>query len=180
MPSRPVRLTEKIQTRERAAEIVAGLRRQGRRIVFTNGCFDLLHVGHAHYLEQARELGDFLIIGLNSDESVRAVKGENRPIVPENERAQLLAALASVDMVIIYGETRSTPLLDLLRPEIFVKGGDYTRQTMNQEEKNFVESYGGQVVLIPPLPDSSTTAMIERILARHGSGDRGQRTDDRR
>jgi rfaE bifunctional protein nucleotidyltransferase chain/domain len=161
-------LQDKIVSRERAARIVADLRAQGKRIVFTNGCFDLLHAGHALYLEQARALGDALIIGLNADRSVSAVKGAGRPIVGEQERAQLLAALASVDVVIIFSEQTSEALINLLRPEVFVKGGDYTTTTMNQEEKALVESYGGEVHLIPALPESSTTRIIERILAAHG------------
>jgi rfaE bifunctional protein nucleotidyltransferase chain/domain len=161
-------LQDKIVSRERAARIVADLRAQGKRIVFTNGCFDLLHAGHALYLEQARALGDALIIGLNADRSVSAVKGAGRPIVGEQERAQLLAALASVDVVIIFSEQTSEALINLLRPEVFVKGGDYTTTTMNQEEKVLVESYGGEVHLIPALPESSTTRIIERILAAHG------------
>jgi len=161
-------LQDKIVSREQAARIVADLRAQGKRIVFTNGCFDLLHAGHALYLEQARALGDALIIGLNADRSVSAVKGAGRPIVGEQERAQLLAALASVDVVIIFSEQTSEALINLLRPEVFVKGGDYTTTTMNQEEKVLVESYGGEVHLIPALPESSTTRIIERILAAHG------------
>ena len=161
-------LCDKIVSREEAAQIVAALRRRGQRVVFTNGCFDLLHAGHALYLEQARALGDCLVVGLNSDQSVAAIKGPARPIVNETERARLLAALASVDLVVVFSEPTSEALLDLLRPEIFVKGGDYTKATMNQEEKNFVESYGGEVVVIPALPESSTSRIIERILAAHG------------
>jgi len=161
-------LCDKIVSRERAAQAIADLRARGQRVVFTNGCFDLLHAGHALYLERARALGDCLIVGLNSDESVVALKGPARPIVNETERAQLLAALESVDLVIIFSEPTSEALLDLLRPEVFVKGGDYTRATMNQEEKNFVESYGGEVHLIPALPESSTTRIIERIVTAHG------------
>ncbi len=162
-------LEKKIVSREQAAQIAAEVRWQGKRIAFTNGCFDLLHAGHALYLEQARALGDFLIVGLNSDSSVSAIKGPSRPIANEKERAQLLAALSSVDLVVVFSEPTSEALLDLLRPEIFVKGGDYTKATMNQEEKKFVESYGGQVFLIPALPESSTTRIIERILAAHES-----------
>jgi D-beta-D-heptose 7-phosphate kinase/D-beta-D-heptose 1-phosphate adenosyltransferase len=163
-----VSLRDKIVSREQAAQIAADLRAQGKRIAFTNGCFDLLHAGHALYLEQARALGDFLIVGLNSDRSVTALKGPARPIVSETERAQILAALASVDLVVIFPEATSEVLVRLLRPEVFVKGGDYTKATMNQEERNLVESFGGQVHLIPPLPESSTTRLIERILAAHG------------
>jgi len=165
MSSGRVRLTDKIQTRKRAAEIIADLRRRGRRVVFTNGCFDLLHGGHALHLEQARELGDYLIVGVNSDQSVRALKGEGRPIVPEGERAQLIAALASVDLVIVFGELRVTPLLELLRPDVFVKGADYALETLDQGERRCVESYGGEIVLLPLVPSTSTTAMIKHIVA---------------
>jgi D-beta-D-heptose 7-phosphate kinase/D-beta-D-heptose 1-phosphate adenosyltransferase len=161
-------LQDKIVSREQAAQIAADLRARGKRMVFTNGCFDLLHAGHALYLEQARALGDFLVVGLNADRSVAAVKGPGRPIVGERERAQLVAALASVELVVIFSEQTSEALINLLRPEVFVKGGDYTTTTMNQEEKVLVESYGGAVHLIPALPESSTTRIIERILAAHG------------
>jgi D-beta-D-heptose 7-phosphate kinase/D-beta-D-heptose 1-phosphate adenosyltransferase len=161
-------LRDKIVSREQAARILADRRARGERIVFTNGCFDLLHAGHALYLEQARALGDCLVVGLNSDESVVAIKGPARPIVSEGARAHLLAALSSVDLVIIFSEPTSQALLDMLRPEVFVKGGDYTRATMNQEEKRFVESYGGEVHLLPALPESSTSRIIERIITAHG------------
>ena len=165
MESKRTQLADKIVSREHAAEVVAGLRRQGQRVVFANGCFDLLHAGHVRFLEQARALGDLLIVGVNSDESGRALKGPGRPILPEGERAQLLAALASVDLVIVFSEMRVTPLLELLRPEVFAKGCDYTLENMDQGERRCVEAYGGEIVFIPTPRFTSSSALIERIAA---------------
>jgi len=156
---------DKIVSRERAAEVVAGLRGQGQRVVFANGCFDLLHGGHVRFLEQAGALGDLLIVGVNRDESVRALKGAGRPILPEEERAQLVAALASVDLVIVFPEMRVTPLLRLLRPEVFAKGRDYTLENMDQGERRCVEAYGGEIAFIPTPWFTSSSDVIERIAA---------------
>ncbi len=137
------------------------LRQQGRTIVFTNGHFDLLHVGHLDYLEKARALGDALFVAINGDLSTRRLKGEGRPLVPAVERARLLAALRTVDGVIIFDDDTADRLLRALEPDIYVKGGDYAAKTL--PERPTVEAYGGQVVLIDYLPDHSTSALIARV-----------------
>lgn len=139
------------------------LRRRGRRMVFTNGCFDLLHAGHVGYLEMARKLGDYLVVGLNADASVRRLKGPSRPINPEAARARVLAGLACVDHIILFRSKRVTPLLRRLRPEIYVKGGDYSLQTMDQEERRAVEQAGGRIRILPVWKGYSTTATLKRV-----------------
>jgi D-glycero-beta-D-manno-heptose 1-phosphate adenylyltransferase len=151
----------------------------GLRLVLTNGVFDLLHSGHVRYLEQARALGDLLVIGINSDASARAVKGSLRPLVSEENRAYLLAALRWVDYVTIFPEFTAEVLVETLQPEVYVKGGDYGRteqnaqviDTMRLPEARVVQAYGGQVVLLPYLSGHSTTALIGRIVARFGHMD---------
>ena len=143
----------------------------GERGVFTNGCFDLLHLGHVRYLQDARAIGDFLILGLNSDESTRRLKGQGRPLVPELERAEILAALTCIDYVTIFDEPTAGPLVELLRPAIYVKGGDYANAENTQPdlsrlpEARVVLGYGGTVRLIPYLPHHSTTELIRKIQA---------------
>jgi rfaE bifunctional protein nucleotidyltransferase chain/domain len=135
--------------------------RNSRRIVFTNGCFDLLHPGHIRSLEQARELGDALVIGLNSDASVRQLKGEGRPVIAERERAEILAALESVDAVVIFDAPTPRELIAALLPDVLVKGGDWPGdQIVGREE---VEAAGGRVVSIPVVPGYSTTAILRKI-----------------
>ena len=141
----------------------------GERGVFTNGCFDLLHLGHICYLQEARALGDFLILGLNSDEGVRLLKGTGRPLVPEDERAKILAALMCIDYVTIFSEPTAGPLVSVLQPSIYVKGGDYagsennTPDTDRLPEAKVVHQYGGHVRLIPYLAHHSTTELIAAI-----------------
>lgn len=152
------------------AELLRALQRhrlEGERLVFTNGCFDLLHVGHVHYLQQARRLGDRLIVGLNDDASVRALKGPQRPLIPAAERAQLVAALACVDYVVLFGEATPLALIKLVRPDIVVKGGDYTPETVVGRAE--VEAYGGSVHIIPAVEGMSTTAIINSIRERYGA-----------
>ena len=141
----------------------AALRTRGQRLVVTNGCFDLLHVGHVTYLACARGYGDALLIGLNGDASVRQLKGPNRPLNNEQDRATVLAALASVDAVCIFAEKEATRFLALAQPDVYVKGGDYTPETLNQEERKVVEDAGGTVVLIPFVPGKSTTGLLRRL-----------------
>lgn len=147
---------------------VARRQQAGERGVFTNGCFDLLHLGHVRYLQEARSLGDFLVLGLNSDESVRLLKGPTRPLVPEEERAELLAALACIDYVTIFGERTASEIIESLRPAIYVKGGDYAGSTRGIDPKRLPEAevvfaYGGEVRLISYLPGHSTTELIHKI-----------------
>lgn len=160
---------QKIFSREALAIEVARRQHLGECGVFTNGCFDLLHLGHVRYLEQARRLGDFLVMGLNSDESVRKLKGLARPLIPEQERAEILAALTCIDYVTTFDEPTAGPLIDLLRPAIYVKGGDYAGaqdgkpDTTRLPEAKHILAYGGIIRLIPYLPDHSTTELIAKI-----------------
>jgi D-beta-D-heptose 7-phosphate kinase/D-beta-D-heptose 1-phosphate adenosyltransferase len=136
-------------------------REQGKRVVFTNGCFDILHRGHVTYLSHAKMLGDVLIVAVNSDASVGRMKGPTRPIVPLEDRLQVLAAMSCVDHVIAFEEDTPVALIDAVRPDVFVKGGDYTRETL--PEAPLVESLGGCVEILPFVEDRSTTGIIERI-----------------
>ncbi len=136
-------------------------KRNGRRVVFTNGCFDLLHPGHIRSLEQARALGDVLIVGLNSDSSVRQLKGEGRPVIPERERAEILAALESVDAVVIFDDLNPREVIARLLPDVLVKGGDWPGdQIVGREE---VEAAGGRVVSAPVVPGYSTSEILKKI-----------------
>ena len=136
-------------------------RAKGATVVFTNGCFDVLHAGHVRYLAKARAMGDFLVIGLNSDASVRRLKGNNRPINTEDDRAEVLDALRAVDVVTIFGEPTAEALIATVRPDVYVKGGDYTLETL--PEAKIVKEYGGRVEFVPFVEGRSTTNVIERI-----------------
>lgn len=154
--------TSKILSWEQAREVVRQLQTQGRKVVFTNGCFDLLHVGHVRYLQAARALGDFLVVGLNTDASVRRLgKGTDRPLVPEKERAEILAALACVDAVVLFSQDTPLELILHLRPDVLVKGGDYTLETVVGARE--VQAWGGEVRIIPLVPGYSTTSLVARI-----------------
>jgi rfaE bifunctional protein nucleotidyltransferase chain/domain len=141
----------------------AGLRAAGRKLVATNGCFDLLHRGHVAYLQSARQQGDALLVGLNADASVRNLKGRGRPINSEEDRAFVLAALACVDGVCIFREPTAMKFLEMVRPDVYAKGGDYTIDTINQDERRLVEKQGGKVVVLPGVAGQSTTALLEKI-----------------
>lgn len=141
--------------------LAAAYHRQGRKVVFTNGCFDILHSGHIQYLNQAKARGDVLILGINSDASVRRLKGPNRPINPLDERIQVLAGLSSVDHLVAFDEDVPFHLVKLIEPDVYVKGGDYTRAQL--PEAGLVEGMGGQVILLPITEDRSTSSIIERI-----------------
>jgi len=156
------RAAAKILPPRRAAARVRGLQRRGLKVVFTNGCFDLLHAGHAALLEQARRLGDFLVVGVNSDRSVRRLKGRGRPIVPLRERQEILAALRMVDCVVAFGEPTPARLIALLRPDMLVKGGDYRRSEI--VGRDTVEARGGRVVTVPLRRGRSTSDLIRRVL----------------
>lgn len=138
-------------------------RAAGRTLVVTNGCFDLLHLGHVTYLENARNLGGALLVGVNSDAAVRELKGPARPINPETDRALVLAALEAVDAVCIFPEVRATDFLAATQPDVYVKGGDYTLDTLNQDERRAVEKAGGKIVIIPFLAGRSTTGLLGKI-----------------
>ncbi len=155
----------KIVSRGEAVARVERWRREGKRIAYTNGCFDIIHAGHVRTLEAARQHGEVLVVGLNSDESARRLKGPGRPVFGERDRAEMVAALAGVDLVVIFSEPTSLPLIEALRPEVWVKGGDYVLETVNQEERAFVESYGGEVALGERVEGASTTDVIARVKA---------------
>jgi rfaE bifunctional protein nucleotidyltransferase chain/domain len=134
-----------------------------KKLVVTNGCFDILHLGHVSYLETARNFGDALLVGVNGDEAVRGLKGAGRPVNSENDRASVLAALESVSGICIFAEKTAVKFLAAAQPDIYVKGGDYTLDTLNQDERRVVESAGGKIVIIPFVPGKSTTALLEEI-----------------
>ena len=143
---------------------------QGKRVVFTNGCFDLLHVGHVRYLKEARQQGDLLIVGLNDDRSTRGVKGPGRPFVVQEERAEILASLECVDYVVIFSESTAEGLVGTLKPDIYVKGGNYRIEEL--PEAKMVAQYGGRVYLTSLIPDRSTSSLVSNILAHHtGTGE---------
>ncbi len=143
--------------------IVQQKRHHNQRMVFTNGCFDILHAGHVGYLEVARKLGDYLVVGVNSDASVRKLKGPSRPIHNQHSRARVLAGLAAVDYVVIFKSKRVSPLLHQLKPEIYVKGGDYTLQTLDPKEREAIQSYSGKIHILPLWKEYSTTRIIQKI-----------------
>ena len=154
---------EKIIPRDELPAWRAAMRARGLKLVVTNGCFDLLHAGHVTYLETARNHGGALLVGLNSDDSTRQLKGDGRPVNPEADRALVLAALESVNGVCIFGEKTATRFLATAQPDVYVKGGDYTLETLNQDERRAVESVGGRIVIIPLVPGKSTTALLAKL-----------------
>jgi rfaE bifunctional protein nucleotidyltransferase chain/domain len=163
-----------ILSREDLRERITTLKREGKRIVFTNGCFDILHIGHVKYLEQAKGLGDILVLALNSDSSVRSIKGPLRPVVPQDERAYIMASLKVVDYVTIFDEETPLALIEHIGPDILVKGGDWCEETVVGRES--VEKRGGRVVIIPQFNGTgadrpaSTTSVIERIITAYKKG----------
>jgi D-beta-D-heptose 7-phosphate kinase/D-beta-D-heptose 1-phosphate adenosyltransferase len=158
---------DKIKTPDEIGEVLAEHRRRRERIVFTNGCFDMLHIGHLRLLQFSRRLGDLLVVGLNSDSSIRALKGAGRPILGEGERSQILAALAAVDYIVLFDELEPLRLIERVRPHVLVKGEDYRDRIVVGRE--FVESYGGRVELAPLVEGISTTEILNRILGNQGS-----------
>ncbi|HEY0549588.1 MAG TPA: adenylyltransferase/cytidyltransferase family protein [Verrucomicrobiae bacterium] len=138
-------------------------RESGRRLGVTNGCFDLLHAGHVTYLEAARNHADALLVGVNSDAAVRELKGPGRPVNLEADRALVVAALESVDGVFIFRERDAVLFLQMVRPDIYVKGGDYTLETINQDERGFIESIGGEIILLAHVPGKSTTSLLKKL-----------------
>ena len=158
---------EKIKSREEVAALCAQARAQGKTVGFTSGAFDLLHAGHVDYLEKARQSCDLLVVGVNADASVRAYKGPQRPIIPAQQRAQVVAALECVDLVFIFPERRNKANIELLRPDFYIKAGDYRPQELTSKE--IVERYGGRVLLIPVTADVSTTDIIARAAATHAA-----------
>jgi len=156
----------KIKNLDVLVSVIEEEKKRGKKVVFTNGCFDLLHVGHVRYLQKARKYGDLLVLGLNSDDSVKRLKGEKRPLIGQKERAHILAALDCIDYVVIFDEDTPIRLLEALKPSVLVKGGDYTPETV--VGKDLVESYGGKVELVEFVDGRSTTNIIEKILQNYG------------
>jgi rfaE bifunctional protein nucleotidyltransferase chain/domain len=156
-------MSGKIVTLDEAAAFREGLRKQHRRVVATNGCFDLLHVGHLNYLTEARAMGDFLWVGLNGDASVRELKGPGRPLTPEADRAQLLAAWRIVDAVTIFPDVRATAFLRAVQPDVYAKGGDYTVASLNAEEAAALRECGTQIEIVQLVPGKSTTQLVEKM-----------------
>jgi rfaE bifunctional protein nucleotidyltransferase chain/domain len=153
---------EKVLSRSEVAAALTTKRTAGQRVVFTNGCFDLMHVGHTRYLQAARNLGDLLVVGVNTDRSLHALhKGSDRPIVPERQRAEVLAALACVDYVVLFDEPDPGRLISEIQPDVLVKGGDWSPDKIIGRET--VEARGGVVTTIPLVPGVSTTALVEKI-----------------
>jgi rfaE bifunctional protein nucleotidyltransferase chain/domain len=146
------------------------LRAEGKKIAFTNGCFDILHVGHVRYLREARKKADVLILGLNSDSSVRAIKGEKRPLVSQADRAEVLAALAAVDYITVFEETTPLKLIEYLRPDLLVKGGDWKEEMV--VGRDAVRSWGGRVAIVTMTEGASTTNIVEKILDVYEKGSR--------
>ena len=159
----PVNFREKIIPWAELPAWRAAMRASGRKLVVTNGCFDLLHPGHVTYLESGRNMGDALLVGLNGDGSVRQLKGEGRPVNSEQDRAVVLAALQSVDGVCIFSDRTATRFLAAAQPDVYLKGGDYTLETLNQDERRTVEQAGGKVMIIPIVPGKSTTELLKKI-----------------
>ena len=155
----------KVVSRDRLRSLVHEWRRAGERVILTNGCFDLIHVGHTRYLHAAKQLGGKLVVAVNSDESARRLKGEGRPLMPEHERAELLAALSDVDAVVIFSEPDVRALVREIRPDVQAKGTDYTAESV--PERDAVEECGGQVVIVGDPKDHSATGLI-RAAAEHG------------
>lgn len=156
----------RVITAEELSEVRVGMERSGRKLVFTNGCFDLLHAGHVRYLRQARALGDALAVGLNSDRSVRELKGEGRPLNPQDDRAEVLAALGCVDYVVIFDGQRATATIRLVRPHVYAKGGDYTPESLDAGERQALNEAGAQIRILPLVPGRSTTGVLERMRGR--------------
>ncbi len=158
-----MRFADKILTLEQLPQWREQLRAAGKRLVVTNGCFDLLHRGHVTYLESARNLGDALLLGLNADASVRELKGAQRPVNSEADRASVIASLESVSGVCIFPERTAEKFLELAQPDIYAKGGDYTIDSLNKDERRMVERFGGKVVILPIVAGKSTTSLLEKI-----------------
>ncbi len=159
-------MNPKIVDAKKLADVAREMKARGQKLVFTNGCFDLLHAGHVRYLTAARALGDTLVVAINGDDSVRSLKGAGRPINKEDDRAEVMAALEPVDYVTVFPEARTTNLLRLVRPQVYAKGGDYTPETLNAEEKSVLDDIGAEIRIVPFEPGYSTTTLINRL----GSG----------
>jgi D-glycero-beta-D-manno-heptose 1-phosphate adenylyltransferase len=153
----------KIVRLEELEQRTKDLRAKGKKIVATNGCFDLLHVGHVRYLERARGLGDALVVGINGDRSVCELKGPGRPVNRDRDRAEIVAALECVDLVVIFPEVRATRFLELVAPNVYVKGGDYNHETLNAEERAILQKIGAKIEIVPLEKGYSTSELLKRL-----------------
>ena len=158
-------LNNKIKKLNELKKTLSALKKKRKKIVFTNGCFDLLHYGHIKYLETAKKLGDYLVVGLNSDISVRVIKGNKRPIMSQNDRVRILSALACIDFIIIFSEPNPLKLIKLLKPDVLVKGGDWKKKDIIG--RDFVKSYNGKVKSIPFIKNYSTSSIIRLIIQKN-------------
>ena len=155
--------SDKIVQLERLGQRASDLRAAGKKLVATNGCFDLLHVGHIRYLNAARALGDALIVGINGDQSVRELKGAGRPVNSERDRAEIVAALECVDLVAIFPDVRATRFLELAAPDVYVKGGDYNQDTLNADERRVLQKIGAKIDIVPFEHGYSTSDLLARL-----------------
>jgi len=160
-------MMDKILDRTSLKKKLDALRQEGKKIAFTNGCFDLLHVGHVRYLKEARKTADVLVLALNSDSSVHAIKGSKRPLVPEQERAEVLSALECIDFITIFSEPTPLELIVLLQPDVLIKGGDWAEEQV--VGRNEIRQWGGRVEIIPEVVGRSTTNIVDKVLAVYGS-----------
>jgi len=160
-------MMDKILDRTSLKKKLDALRQEGKKIAFTNGCFDLLHVGHVRYLKEARKTADVLVLALNSDSSVHAIKGSKRPLVPEQERAEVLSALECIDFITIFSESTPLELIVLLQPDVLIKGGDWAEEQV--VGRNEIRQWGGRVEIIPEVVGRSTTNIVDKVLAVYGS-----------
>ena len=158
-------MTDKIKTQDELKPILDKLKKEGKKVVFTNGCFDILHVGHIRYLKEAKGYGDILVVAVNSDLSVKSIKGDKRPIVSQSERAEVVAALEMVDYVIMFDEDTPYNIIKKLQPDVLIKGGDWTIDKIIG--RDIVEARGGKVIAIPFIEGASTTGIVERVLERY-------------
>ena len=158
-------MTDKVMTQDELMPILDRLRKEGKKVVFTNGCFDILHVGHIRYLKEAKGYGDILIVAVNSDLSVKSIKGDKRPIVSQSERAEVVAALEMVDYVTMFDEDTPYNIIKKLQPDVLIKGGDWTVDKI--VGRDIVEARGGKVIAIPVIEGASTTGIVERVLEKY-------------
>lgn len=156
-------MINKLVTLKQLTNIVNQARSNRKKIAWTNGYFDIIHAGHVDYLDRSKAYGDFLVVGLNSDESVKKLKGDNRPVFSEKDRAKVLCSIIYVDYVIIFSDTSPIKMIELFKPDYYIKGGDYTIDTIDQDERKVVEGYGGEIVLLPMVEGVSSSIIVEKI-----------------
>jgi rfaE bifunctional protein nucleotidyltransferase chain/domain len=153
----------KLVTLEQLTNIINKARKNGKKIAWTNGCFDIIHAGHVDYLERSKAYGDFLVVGMNSDVSVKELKGDNRPVFSEKDRAKVLSSIVYLDYVVIFSNKTPIKMIEFIKPDFYIKGGDYTIETIDQDERKVVEGYGGEIVLLPMVEGVSSSIIVEKI-----------------